>query len=129
MGYPPSTLVLAVPLIARAQPRLLASGRFTLAEADGVPVGAGGWSPAGPGCAAVRHLVTDHRRVRQGIGRAVLGRAMAEARAEGVSEMVADATLTAVPFYAALGFRQIASVSVTLRPGIEFRAMRMRRSL
>lgn len=134
--YPPSTLVLALPLIARAQPRLLASGSFYLAEAGGAAVGAGGWSWGGPQGGAspvhmahVRHLVTDHRLVRKGIGRAILGHILAEARRAGARILDCQSTLTAVPFYAAMGFREIGPVLIALRPGITFPAVRMQRAL
>ena len=43
--YPPSVMVTAVPLLARAQPGLLASGRYFVAEgANGRVLAAGGWS-------------------------------------------------------------------------------------
>ena len=48
--YPPSVMVLAVPLIARARPELLASGRYFLAvDATDRVMGAGGWSRAHSG--------------------------------------------------------------------------------
>ena len=48
--YPPSVLVLALPLLSRAQPVLVTSGRYYVAEtADGRVLGAGGWSRAAPG--------------------------------------------------------------------------------
>ncbi|MCU9848783.1 GNAT family N-acetyltransferase [Defluviimonas sp. WL0024] len=132
--YPPSALVLALPLLARAQPALLASGRYYLAEApDGQVIGAGGWSRAapgsgetGPGLGHVRHLVTDHRHLRRGIARAILERVFAEARAGGVRELDCLSTRTAVPFYAAVGFERLEEVTVALRPGIDFPAVRMR---
>ena len=134
--YPPSTLVLALPLLAKAQPRLLASGTFYAAESCGMLLGAGGWSWGGPQGGAspvhmahVRHVVTDHRRVRQGIGRALMGHVIAEARRAGARLLDCQATLTAVPFYASLGFREIGPILLTLRPGIEFPAMRMQRLL
>ncbi len=47
--YPPSVMVLALPIIARARPELLASGRYFVVEAeDGVILGAGGWSMGVP---------------------------------------------------------------------------------
>jgi hypothetical protein len=42
--YPPSALVTALPLISRAQPNLITSGNYYLAEVDGQVVAAGGWS-------------------------------------------------------------------------------------
>jgi hypothetical protein len=47
--YPPSVLVTALPLIARAQPRLLSSGSYYVAvAADGAVLAAGGWTWGGP---------------------------------------------------------------------------------
>ncbi len=46
--YPPSVLVTAVPRLARAQPALLASGRYWLAETEG------GSSPPAAGARAAR---------------------------------------------------------------------------
>jgi GNAT superfamily N-acetyltransferase len=130
--YPPSMLVLALPLIARAPPRLLASGSFYVAEQGGAALGAGGWSWGGPQGGAspthmahVRHLVTDHRHTRKGIGRALMERLFAEASRAGVRVLDCQSTLTAVPFYQSLGFREIGPILVTLRPGIEFPAVRM----
>ena len=124
-AYPPSLLVMAVPRLARAQPRLLASGRYWLAEEDGAILGAGGWTPGAPGRGEVRHVVADHRRARQGIGRAVMTAAMAQARAAGIARLDCCATLAAEPFYAALGFRSLGRVVLDLGPGIAFPAVSM----
>ena len=43
--------------------------------------------------------------------------------------MDSQSTLTAVPFYAALGFVEIGPIRVTLRPGIEFPAVHMQRRM
>lgn len=130
--YRPSVLVTAVPLICRAQPRLVASGTFHVAEtATGEIVGAGGWTPRrgrGP-VGDVRHVVTDDRHLRRGIGRAIMGRSFAEAWKGGVRVMECLSTRTAVPFYAALGFRPVRPVEVQLRAGIVFPAVKMRRPL
>lgn len=81
--YPPSVMVTALPIIARARPELLASGRYFLAfGAQGDLLGAGGWSVAAPGrsdwpeveatgrqIAHVRHLATDPAAVRRGVAR------------------------------------------------------------
>ncbi len=134
--YAPSVLVTAVPLISRARPELVTSGTYSLAEQGGRLLGAGGWTRAAPGGARagqgvghVRHLVVDHRAQRQGVGRALMARVLAEAREAGLTRLDCQATRTAVPFYAALGFEVLGPISVPLRPGIVFPAVAMRRAL
>jgi N-acetylglutamate synthase-like GNAT family acetyltransferase len=132
--YPPSIMVLAVPIIARARPELLASGRYFLAvDATGRVVGAGGWSLARPGGSGepsvdtghVRHVATDPDVLRQGVGRKLMREALADAAGAGVRRMECLSTRTAVPFYAALGFRAVGPTEVPLQPGIVFPAVRM----
>lgn len=134
--YPPSTLVLAIPRIARARPELLASGSYFLAEdAAGRIVGAGGWTASAPvgatpaGTGHVRHVATDPDALRQGVGRALMLLVFHEARAAGISRLECLSTRTAVPFYAALGFRTLGPVEVPLAPGILFPAVRMQADL
>ena len=133
--YPPSTLVLALPQMARAQPKLLASGRYFLAEEEGEVLGAGGWSPEAPGggrvvpgLGHVRHVATDARAVRRGVGRAVMERVFAQARAERTARLSSLSTLTAVPFYEALGFRPLRRVTLHFG-GAPFAAVEMERDL
>ncbi len=129
--YPPSTLVLALPIISRAQPGLVRSGTFYVAEteADGI-VGAGGWTPRRrAGAADVRHVVTDDRHTRRGVGRAILARVFEDARAVGVQVMDCQSTRTAVPFYQAIGFTALGPIEVALAPGISFSAIQMQRRL
>lgn len=131
--YPPSVMVLAVPIIARARPELLASGRYLLAvDTAGQVVAAGGWSvgrPDGngqtPETGHVRHVATDPDVARQGIGRRLMREVMADAAAAGMTGMDCLSTLTAVPFYGALGFRVVGPVDVPLGPAIGFPAVRM----
>lgn len=129
--YPPSVLVTALPLISRAQPALLRSGTFYVAEtAGGAMLGAGGWTPrTGAGFADVRHVVTDDRATRRGVGRAILTRVIQDASAAGMTRLDCNATRTAVPFYTALGFARLGEVDVPLRPGITFPAVFMQRPL
>ena len=131
--YPPSVMVLAVPIIARARPELLASGRYFLAvDATGRVVAAGGWSAGGARFAElgvelgqVRHVATDPDVARQGIGRRLMREVMDDAARAGVRRMECLSTRTAVPFYAALGFRALGETEVPLAPGIVFPAVRM----
>ncbi|MGL4238887.1 GNAT family N-acetyltransferase [Tabrizicola sp.] len=133
--YPPSTMVLAVPIIARAQPRLLASGRYFVAvDAAGRVLAAGGWSLATPGggqgavrpdTGHVRHVATDPDVTRKGIGRELMAAVMQDAAKAGLQWLDCLSTRTAVPFYAALGFRVLYPTEVPLGPGIVFPAVRM----
>jgi GNAT superfamily N-acetyltransferase len=131
--YPPSVMVLAVPRLARAKPELLASGRYFLAEdPDGRVLAVGGWSrsnPTGIGLADetghVRHVATDPDVVRRGVGRALMGRVIRDAREAGMMRLDCLSTRTAVPFYQSLGFRPLFLVDVPLAPGIVFPAVRM----
>jgi GNAT superfamily N-acetyltransferase len=133
--YPPSILVMALPIMSRAQPELLTSGRYFVVLDGAQVVGAGGWSshaPKGPGAAAtghVRHLVTDYRHQRRGIARALITRVLVEARAAGMMRMECVSTRTAVPFYTAMGFARLQDVLVPLRPGIDFPAVQMEMAL
>ncbi len=129
-AYPPSVMVTAVPLLSRANPRLVNSGRYLVAEEDGQVVGAGGWSATRRHkTAEVRHLASDPRRVRHGIGSALLAHLTASARAAGMREFVCFSTRNAVCFYAACGFEIDGPVEIDLRPGIVFPAVRMHRAL
>lgn len=135
--YPPSVLVLALPLISRAQPQLLRSGNYFLAVSkDGDILGSGGFSHPDPGngqrrrgVGHVRHLVTDHRHTRRGIGRALMARIESAATGQGITTLGCLSTRTAVPFYLACGYVQDGPVTIALRPGIEFPAIRMQKAL
>ena len=128
--YAPSVMVTAVPVLARARPALLACGTYFVAQAeDGRIVGAGGWTSQrrDPSLADIRHLVTDHRHTRQGIGRALLGHALAAGAAAGIVRFDCLSTLTAVPFYRALGFADLGPITMSLGPGIAFPVVQMTR--
>ena len=140
--YAPSVMVLALPIIARARPELLTSGRYYVALGPNAQLlGAGGWSAAAPGpsdqpegraggsIGHVRHLVTDPDALRQGVARAVMAAVFAAAKDAGMVAMDCLSTRTAVPFYASIGFRAVGAVDVPLRPAIVFPAVRMIRDL
>lgn len=129
--YPPSVLVTALPLISRAQPDLLVCGTYYVAEEDGVILGAGGWTPdrRDPALGHIRHVVTDDRALRRGVGRALMERSFADARAAGVRRMSCSATRTAEAFYQAQGFVTLGPMEVPLTGGIAFPAIRMMRDL
>ena len=91
-------------------------------------LGAGGWSQGGAAVAEIRHVVTDHRQQRQGIGRALMVRIFADAGAAGATSFTCKATRTAVPFYRAMGFVVLGEIEVPLAPGISFPAVAMQRA-
>lgn len=131
--YLPSVMALAMPKIARANMRLLRSGRYFLAHSEsGRLLGAGGYSleaPGGrksiPGTAHIRHVVTDHAHQGRGIGRAILRHSLAQAAQEGINRFDCLSTVNAEGFYAGFGFRSIGPVELPLAPGIRFPAVQM----
>ncbi|MEX0286109.1 MAG: GNAT family N-acetyltransferase [Paracoccaceae bacterium] len=131
--YPPSVLVTALPLISRAQPGLVNSGTYYVAELgkDAPIVGAGGWSRdrSDTTIGHIRHIVSDDRHVRKGVARALLTQVFKVAAGQGVHCLHCQATRTAVPFYIAMGFETVGPIDVPLRPGISFPAVFMTRLL
>ena len=129
--YPPSVLVTALPVISRAQPDLLICGTYYVVEDGGVILGAGGWTPDKNDhtLGHIRHVVTDDRAVRRGVGRMVLTHSFEMARGAGITRMECWATRTAVPCYAAVGFEEVGPIDVTLAGGISFPSIRMLRDV
>ena len=135
--YPPSVLVTAIPRIAKANPRLIETGSyFVVADSHGELVGAGGWTPSAPPgfqgserVGHIRHVVTDVKRLRQGIGTSLMDRILQTSKTAGVDRLDCLSTRTAVPFYASCGFRELGPVAVPLAQGIDFPAVRMQRLL
>lgn len=133
--YPPSVLVTCLPLISRAQPRLVTSGTFYVGLLDGEIVAAGGWTHHAPQSgkqtqrAHIRHVVTNHRRTGRGFGRALITHSLEQAKSAGIRHMECQSTLAAVGFYRALGFDEIGPLEIELRPGIMFPAAQMIRKI
>ncbi|WP_404381305.1 GNAT family N-acetyltransferase [Caenispirillum salinarum] len=133
--YDPPVLARALPLMCRANPALLASGTFHVAEdATGRVIGCGGWTLARPGApddpedatlGHIRHFATHPDAVRRGVARAIFDRCAADARAAGVRRFECYAALGAEPFYAAVGFRAVGPMAVAMGPDLRFPSMRM----
>ena len=130
-SYPPSVLVTALPLISKAQPKLVTSGTYFAALLEGAIVGVGGWTRdrRRAGLGHIRHVATDDRVTRQGVATALLRHILHDAVLRGVSEMESWSTRMAVPFYASLGFVEVGPIDVELQPGITFPSVRMRLGL
>jgi len=135
--YVPEILAVALPLMTRANPSLLRSGTFYVAEtADHQIVGCGGWTKGRPdtgevikGLAHIRHFATHPDWTGNGIGRALYDTCAFDANRAGTTRFECYASLNAQNFYAVLGFELIEKMTVPLRPGLDFDAMHMQRGI
>lgn len=134
-AYDAALLAKALPLMTRANPALLASRTYYLAEAaDGAPVGCGGWTferpgapddPIDPALAHIRHFATDPAWTGRGVGRALFERCLADAGAAGARRFEAWSTLVAEAFYRRMGFETVERFEVAMGPEIRFPSVRM----
>jgi GNAT superfamily N-acetyltransferase len=134
--YSTDVLSQALPVITRANPRLLESGAFFVAEADhGQIVGCGGWSLDYPGTEEVagtghvRHFATHPDWLRRGVGRALLSKTMSQAADRGIRRLECQSSLVAVEFYRSQGFSVVGESALHLVSGVVIPSVRMRRSI
>src|SRR5688572_8970402 len=73
-SYDSATIAAAMPTISRANPKLLASGTYLVAEIDGEAAGCGGWTREQPGTGEIadgigyiRHFATHPGHRRRGV--------------------------------------------------------------
>lgn len=135
-AYERVRLAAAMPVMSRANPKLLASGTYYVAESQGEPAGCGGWTPDKPGSgeivdgiAHIRHFATHPNHLRKGIARMLLDRCISEAAAAGMKLLKSQSTLLAEPFYAAAGFRRVGTIEVEMGSGNMLPAIDMEREL
>jgi GNAT superfamily N-acetyltransferase len=135
-SYSPGVLARALPLMTKANPRLLGSGTYYVAETGTELVGCGGWSREAPGSgeitegtAHIRHVATHPRWLRQGVGRRLLVHCFHEAASAGVSNLECHSTVVAVDFYVAIGFKVVAPLLMKLAPNISIDGVLLRRPL
>ena len=109
--YDADLLAQLLPIIGKASPVLLASGRFHVAEMDGKIVAGGGWSFETPGTKEIvsglghiRHVGTHPDFTGSGLARAIVERCLEEARGAGLTDMECWSTLNGVGFYERMGF-------------------------
>ncbi len=136
-AYSQTVLDKALPLMTKANPSLLRSGTFYVAETeDGQIIACGGWTPDNPadgqiahGKAHVRHFATHPNWLKRGYARAIFERCRHDAVAKGITEFECFASLNAEGFYAAMGFEPIEHVQVPMAPDVELPTVLMRRKL
>jgi len=132
--YDPHILAAALPLMTKANPRLLASGTYYVVVADGgATIGCGGWTveaPGGgesrPGVGHIRHFAVHPDRARRGVGQTMLKRCFEEASARGLATLECYSTLTAAPFYESAGFIPVTRIAVQMSPAVALPSILMR---
>jgi N-acetylglutamate synthase-like GNAT family acetyltransferase len=135
-AYDAALLARALPRIISANPALLASGTYYLAERDGEAAGCGGWSHRPPeadrreeGMAHIRHFATRSSWTGKGVGRAVFTRCEADARAAGFTRFTCYSSRNGEPFYTALGFRRVREIEVPMGRDLFFPSVLMVREI
>jgi GNAT superfamily N-acetyltransferase len=136
-SYDRELLAPALTLMTKANPSLLVSGTYYVAElSPGFLVGSGGWTPERPGTRTIeprighiRHFAVDPGWTRRGIGRAIYDLCETAARAAGIIAFECYSSLNAEKFYSALGFKRMRELDVELQPLVVLRGVLMRREL
>ena len=132
-AYEDSVLDAVLPVMTVAQPALLQSGTYYVAEAaEGTVVGCGGWTKERPGSgevsprlAHIRHFGVHPEWTRQGVGRALYARCRDDAKNAGVNKFECYSSLNGESFYAALGFERDRIIDIEMRGGNTFPSVRM----
>lgn len=135
--YDDTSLRRLLPFIAKANPALLSSGTYHIAESgDRLAAGCGGWTFERPGSgdieeglAHIRHFAVHPDWLGRGIGRALYQRCEDEVRAKGVKRFECYSSLNAEGFYAALGFKPVRPVDVPMPDGLAMRSILMERCI
>lgn len=136
-AYSPRVLSVALPLMTKANPRLLSCGTFHVAvEPGGEIVGCGGWTFERPGSGErtdgaghIRHFATHPGWTRCGVGRALVQRCVDEALGNGLEFLECQSSLVAESFYRAQGFVAIEDIEIELAPNVMFPGVLMRRRI
>lgn len=136
-AYPADLLAAALPAITKANPTLLASGRYAvIADETGRLTACGGWSLERPGSGEViaglahlRHFAVHPEAVRRGLGRRLYEWCANAARLAGMTTFECHASLNAEGFYRALGFTRSGEMSLRLTAGVALPAIKMRREI
>jgi len=104
----------------------IATRTFFIAERDTRAVA---YAQLDVAAATVRSVYVAPQDSRKGVGRRLVEAMVATARASGLRELELDASLNAVPFYEALGFRTVGSHDHCVRGGPAMPCVHMARRL
>ena len=125
-AYDSEMLDPALKLMTRANPKLLSSGTYYVAESEsGTLVGCGGWTREQPGddvirdgIGHIRHFGTHPDWSRRGIGSGIYRLCEEDAREAGIHRFECYSSLNAEAFYSTLGFKRIAIVDIRMTPDV-----------
>ncbi len=123
----------ALPKITRANPVLLTSGTYYLAQSKGGRIiGCGGWTQERPGTgeiipnfAHIRHFATHPDWIGEGVGKAIFDQCKIQALAKGIRNFECYSSLNAEGFYTAMGLRRVRQVDVDMGEGLKFPSILM----
>jgi len=132
-AYEDLILNAALPAMTVAQPALLRSGSYYVAEtAKGTLVGCGGWTKERPGngeilagVGHIRHFGVHPEWTRCGVGQAIYARCREDAKAAGLTNFECYSSLNGEAFYAALGFEHLRKMDLEMLNGIAFPCVHM----
>ncbi|TCP36639.1 GNAT family N-acetyltransferase [Sphingomonas sp. BK235] len=147
-AYPAAVIEEAVAHAYGVDWQLVRDATYFVATVDGALAGAGGWSfrhtiagahgpddpaaaPLIPGrdAARLRAFYVDPAQARRGVGALLLGVSERAAAAAGFRHAELTATLPAIPFYAAFGYREVGDLDLPLPSGTALRLRLMRKPL
>lgn len=136
-AYPADLLAQALPMITKANPVLLASGRYAvIADDAGRLLACGGWSLERPGSgdvveglAHIRHFAVHPDAVRRGLGRQLYQWCEDAARIQRMTQFECHASLNAEGFYRRLGFKRGRELSLRLNASVMLPAIEMTKRL
>ncbi len=133
LAYDAELLNQVLPRMTTAQPRLLQSGSYYVAEAaGGAIVGCGGWTKERPGSGEIkaeighiRHFGVHPGWIRRGVGKSIYARCELDAQDAGITRFECYSSLNGEKFYSALGFRRLGQIDVPFFNGVTFPSVHM----
>ncbi len=133
--YSLEILFTVLPAITQANPSLLLSGTFYVAETTNkLIIGCGGWTREKPGTGEIktgighiRHFATHPEWVGKSVGRKIYERCEQEAKIANIDSLECYSSLNAEGFYRALGFKAIKNIDVTFGKNQKMTTVWMRR--
>ena len=133
--YSLEMLSVVLPAMTKANPSLLLSGTFYLAEiTNKLVIGCGGWTRERPGSGEIkagvghiRHFATHPEWVGKSVGRTIYEMCEREAKIAYIHCLECYSSLNAEGFYAALGFKALKNIDILLGNNQKIATVWMRR--